>query len=110
MQVPYYPNGPPARCIDAKAVSFTYMAYIVANTKWANLMYEHIYSMFQQRNRYDVLGQWPTLNEIDETTQISRDVTDEEILAYARSLDDREDRDAFYMVRKFRTNQLLRSS
>ena len=47
--------------------------------------------MFQKGNRYDVLGLRPTLDEIDEQMQISRDVTDEAILAYTRSLNDRED-------------------
>ena len=51
MQVHYYPNAPPAWCIDANFVSFTGMAYVVVlcmykswigTIKWTNLKYEHM--------------------------------------------------------------------
>ena len=81
MQVLDYPNAPSARCIAARAEILTYMAYIVvhwmhksrpANTKWTSSKREHMDAMFQKRNRYDLFEQWPTLNEIDVETQISR--------------------------------------
>ena len=40
-------------------------------------------------------------------TMVSRDVTDEEVLTYSRGLNDRQDPDVTYLLRKFRTNQLL---
>ena len=46
---------------------------------------------FQNGKRYDAHGHWLTLCEIDPGTCISRDVTDEEILAYTRGLNDVSD-------------------
>ena len=40
-------------------------------------------------------------------TMVSRDVTDEEVLTYSRGLNDRQDPDVTYLLRKFRTNRLL---
>ena len=44
---------------------------------------------------------------IDPKTLISRDVTDEEVLAYTRGLDDPNDPDGMHLFNKFRTNQLM---
>ena len=99
MQVPFYPNDAPAAwCIDAKSVSFAHMAYVVllcmykswvGTIKWTSVKYElNVPACFQNGSRCDVHGHRSTLCEIDPETRISGDVSDEEILAYARGLND----------------------
>ena len=64
---------------------------------------------FAQGCRYDVLGNWPgNLSEVDPESKISKDVTDEGILEFARVVKaDQEDPEGTYMLRRFRANQIL---
>ena len=41
--------------------------------------------------------------------EVSRDITDEEILQYARTKDGKEDPEGDYLLRKFRANQIMSS-
>ena len=88
MQVAHYSNASAAWCIDATCVSFAYsvMHVQLMGGYRTNLKHEHMHASFQNGNRYDVLGYWPALCEVDPDTGISLDVTDEEILAYTRGL------------------------
>ena len=51
------------------------------------------------------LGNCPgKLSELDRESKISRDVTDEEILEFARAKAGPDDPDGAYMLRRFRAN------
>ena len=78
------------------------------NTKWLEIPLARMQELFRQQKRYDVLGSWrDDLSHIDETTGISRNVTDEEVIAYGRSLNDHEDPTGRHLLNKFQTNQLI---
>ena len=52
---------------------------------------------------------WAIGSELDHDSKISRDVTNEEILEFARAKAEPEDPDGTYMLRRFRANQILSS-
>ena len=64
---------------------------------------------FNAGGRYDAMGTWPgSLSEIDPETDVSRDITDEEIRnSDATAGGELEDPDKHWLIKKFRTNQLL---
>ena len=77
------------------------------NVKWLDLPMEAMHKLFRDEKRHDVLGSWgPDLSRIDDETGISRDVTDEEVLAYAKSIKNPEDPEV-HLFNKFKTNQLI---
>eukprot|EP00439_Symbiodinium_sp_Y106_P057141 s5665_g8.t1 len=47
------------------------------------------------------------LGRVDPSTKVSREVTDEEVLQYARAKNDDQDPEGKYVLRKLRTNQLM---
>lgn len=64
--------------------------------------------LFQQGKRYDVLASWgEVLSEVDTSTYISREVYDEEILAHGEHKHFPEDPTGSYLLRRFRTHQLI---
>ncbi|OLP78865.1 hypothetical protein AK812_SmicGene40905 [Symbiodinium microadriaticum] len=95
----------------------SYMAFMVincmhknwrGNVKWLDLPLASMHQLFRQQKRYDVLGSWgDDLSRIDEDTGISRNVTDDEVLAYGQSLRDHEDPTGIHLLNKFKTNQLI---
>ena len=104
-QPPYYPENKQGRCIDAirTAFAYAYMAYCLLRTmykvwpttsSWVTMPYFQTQEKFAQGCRYDVLGNWPgDMSEVDPETKISKDVTDEEVLEFARVKADPEDPD-----------------
>ena len=77
------------------------------NVKWLDLPMEAMHKLFRDEKRHDVLGSWgPDLSRVDDETGISRDVTDEEVLAYAKSFKNPEDPE-IHLFNKFKTNQLI---
>ena len=75
--------------------------------KWLEIPLQTMRQLFQERKRYDVLGEWgEVLSEVDEDTYISRDVQDTDILAYGVSKNNYEDPDGTYLLRRFRTHRL----
>ena len=70
-----------------------YMAYVViygmyklSNTTlpWCDLKYAQMKERFDQGLRYDAVGKGgPDLSQIDQTTRISSDIEDEEVMAFA---------------------------
>ena len=117
MQTPYYPEKTGGRCVDAIRTAFAYMAYCLVRpmykvrpttASWVTMPFFRMQEKFSQGSRYDVLGSWPgTLSEVDPETHVSREVTDEEILAFARAKADAEDPEGTYLLRRFRANQIL---
>ena len=118
MQSAYHHIKGRAQCVDAVLSAFSYMAYIycrtihktwTTTTMWLNLPYTVMKEKFDHGSRYDVLGTWPTLCEVDENTFVSRDVTDEEVIQAARNKPRKgmEDPQEDWILRKFRANQML---
>ena len=117
MQPMYCPGMKQGKCIDAKRPAFAYMAHYIVRamykawpttSSWVTMPYFQLQEKFSQGCRYDVLGNWPgKLCEVDPETKVSRDVTDEEILEFARAKADPEDPEGVYLLRRFRANQIL---
>ena len=117
MQPIYCPEMKQGKCIDAKRPAFAYMAdYLVramykawpTTSSWVAMPYFQMQEKFWQGCRYDVLGNWPgKLCEVDPESKISRDVTDEEILEFARAKADPKDPEGVYLLRRFKANQIL---
>ena len=101
MQVPIYAHMESAWVVDPTLDLARYMAFVVinymhknwkGNVKWLDLPLEAMHGLFLQKKRYEVLGSWgEDLSRMDEQTGTSRDVTDDEVLAYGQSLRDHED-------------------
>ena len=107
-------------CVDANRAAFSYAAYYVCRTiykmwpstiKWMTMPYELMQERFRTGSRYDAIGIWPgPLCTTDPETNVSRDITDEEIrTSNAHAGGDLEDPDRHWLIRKFRTNQVLSS-
>ena len=73
--------------------------------------YEKMQERFRTGSRYDAMGNWPgSLCAADPETNVSREITDEEIReSDATAGGDLEDPDKRWLIRKFRTNQILSS-
>ena len=108
------------KCVDANRAAFSYAAYYVCRTiykmwpstiKWMTMPYELMQERFRTGSRYDAMGNWPgPLCTTDPETNVSRDITDEEIrTSSAHAGGDLEDPDRHWLIRKFRTNQVLSS-
>eukprot|EP00439_Symbiodinium_sp_Y106_P077539 s1447_g16.t1 len=89
MQPTVYLDTRAGNCVDANRIAFAYAAYYVCRTiykmwpgaiKWMTLPFDKMVERFQAGGRYDAMGTWPgSISEIDPETNISRDITDEEI-------------------------------
>ena len=78
------------------------------SSSWVTMPYFQMQEKFSQGCRYDVLGNWPgKLCDVDPETKISRDITEEEVLEFARAKADPEDPEGVYLLRRFRANQTL---
>ena len=73
--------------------------------------YERMQERFRTGSRDDALGSWPgSLCTTDPETNVSRDITDEETQnSDATAGGELEDPDKCWLIRKFRTNQVLSS-
>ena len=70
--------------------------------------YEIMQERFRTGSRYDVLGNWPAhICAIDPETNISKDVTDEDIRACVGTRGEVDDPDGHRVVKRFRANQVL---
>ena len=118
MQPPYYPDKKAGNCVDAIRPAFAYMAYCLLRTiykiwpstsSWLTMPYEIMQERFRTGSRYDVLGSWPAnLCATDPETNISREVTDEEIRACgAQGRGEIVDPDGHWVLKRFRANQPL---
>ena len=118
MQTPYYHDRPNARCIDANMAALSYMAYVVCRvihktwsgfSKWTTMPLFQLKENLSQGQRYDVLGKWGSLAEIDPETGISKEVSDEEIIRFAKEPENykKYDPNGTYTLKRFRTNQLI---
>ena len=78
---------------------------------WLAMPYEKMQERFRTGSRYDALGNWPaSVCATDPETNVSRDITDEEIQnSDATAGGELEDPDKRWLIRKFRTNQVLSS-
>ena len=115
MQPPYYPDKKAVNCVDAIRPAFAYMAYCLLRTiykvwpstsSWLTMPHEIMQERFRTGSRYDVLGSWPAnLCATDPETNISREVTDEEIRACgAQGI---VDPDGHWVLKRCRANQTL---
>ena len=118
MQPTVYLDTRAGNCVDANRVAFAYAAYFVCRTiykmwpgaiKWMTMPFDKMVERFNAGGRYDAMGTWPgSLSEIDPETNVSRDITDEEIRnSDATAGGELEDPDKHWLIKKFRTNQLL---
>ena len=118
MQPTVYLDTRAGNCVDANRVAFAYAAYFVCRTiykmwpgtiKWITMPFDKMVERFRAGGRYDAMGTWPgSLSEVDPETNVSRDITDEEIRnSDATAGGELEDPDKRWLIRKFRTNQLL---
>ena len=90
LQVPYYSHIRDAHSVDTQLRAASYMPYMVitcmhknwkANVRRLDMSYPRMKEQFQQNMRYDALGKGgEALSQIDPSTLISKDVTDEEVL------------------------------
>ena len=80
-------------CIDVNPVSSAYMAYLICYTmyknwntmaSWLSMPYDVMQKKFAAGQRYDILGNWSEICDVDPTTHVSKDLTDEEILEVIR--------------------------
>ena len=71
--------------------------------------FDKMVERFRAGGRYDAMGTWPgSLSEIDPETNVSRNITDEEIRnSDATAGGELEDPDKHWLIKKFRANQLL---
>ena len=92
------------------------MAYMVTHliykswtgyAKWLDLPYAKAKEMFDEGKRHDALGPWGRLSEVDPATGVSREVSDEEVLAYGRGLELEEDPTGAQLFSRLRSNQLI---
>ena len=120
MQPIFYLDSRAGNCVDANRAAFSYAAYFVCRTiykmwpgtiKWVTMPYEKMQERFRTGSRYDAMGNWPgSLCATDPETNVSREITDEEIReSDATAGGDLEDPDKRWLIRKFRTNQILSS-
>ena len=115
MQPSYYPEKRIGRCNDAMRTAFACFGRTMykvwpTTSSWMTMPCFQMQEKFEQGCRYDVLGNWPgKLSELDHESKISRDVTDEAILEFARAKAEPDDPDGAYMLRRFRANQILSS-
>ena len=58
-------------------------------------------------NAHKIVDWGPNLSQLDETTGLSREVTDDEVLAFGVSLDGSEDPTGIHLLNKLRTNQFI---
>ena len=112
MQPTVYLDTRAGNCVDANRTAFAYAAYFVCRTiykMWPGT--DKMQERFRGGSRYDAMGNWPgSLSAIDPETNVSRDITDEEIRnSGATAGGELEDPDKRWLIRKFRTNQLLSS-
>ena len=117
LQVPIYIQVDRECAVDPNLLLARYMAYTIcsyiyknwrANMKWLEIPRRVMLQLFEQGHRHDALGKWrPDLSEMDPETLLSRDVLDEEVLAYGRSKNLFEDPDGEFLLIKLRTNQLI---
>ena len=75
--------------------------------RWLDLPNAKAKEMFDDGKRHDALGPWGHLSEVDPKTGVSRDVTDEEVLAYGRSLGIEEDQTGSHLLNRLKSNQLI---
>ena len=116
-RVPIYSHLEPASLIDPSTDYARYMVYIIVrlmykswtgNTRWLDIPYAKAKGMFDDGKRHDALGPWgPILSEVDPNTGVSREVADEEVLAYGASLGSVEDPMGIHLPNRLRTNQLM---
>ena len=117
MQPPYYPDKTTGYCADALRPAFAYMAYCLLRTmykvwpstsSWLSMPYETMQERFRTGSRYDVLGSWPPhMCATDPETNISKEVTDEDIRACANTRGEVDDPEGHWVVKRFRANQIL---
>ena len=117
MQPPYYPDKSTGYCVDALRPAFAYMAYCLLRTmykvwpstsSWLTMPYETMQERFRTGSRYDVLGNWPAdICATDPETNISREVTDEDIRACANTRGEVGDPEGHWLVKRFRANQVF---
>ena len=106
MQPPYYPDMKTGYCVDAMPPAF---AFWPSTSSWLTMPYDTMQERFRTGSRYDVLGNWPA-NHVccDPETNISREVTDEEIQACcAHGRGEIVDPDGHWVLKRFRANQIL---
>ena len=111
-----YNHIDPASLIDPSTDYARYMACMIVHliykswtgyARWLGIPYAKAKEMFDDGKRHDALGPWGPLSEVDPNTGVSRDVTDEEVLAYGRSLQSEEDPTGVHLLTRLRTNQLI---
>ena len=117
MQPPYYPDKSTGYCVDALRPAFAYMAYCLLRTmykvwpstsSWLTMPYETMQERFRAGSRYDVLGNWPAhICATDPETNISKEVTDEDIRACANTRGEVDDPEGHWVAKRFRANQVL---
>eukprot|EP00439_Symbiodinium_sp_Y106_P077955 s920_g16.t2 len=117
MQPPYYPDKSTGYCVDALRPAFAYMAYCLLRTmykvwpstsSWLTMPYETMQERFRAGSRYDVLGNWPAhICATDPETNISKEVTDEDIRACANTRGEVDDPEGHWLAKRFRANQVL---
>ena len=123
LQPVLYLDSRVGNCVDANHAAFSYAACFVCRTiykihkmwpstiKWMTMPYEVMQERFRTGSRYDAMGNWPgPLCTTDPETNVSREISDEEIqVSHAHAGGELEDPDRRWLVRKFRTNQVLSS-
>ena len=117
LQVPIYIHIDEAHILDSSGGYARYMAFMITthiyngwtgHMRWLEVPFAAMQEMFNANKRHDARGDWrPNLSQLNEETGMSRDVTDEEVLAFGASLNDGEDPTGIHLLTKFRTNQLI---
>ncbi|CAE7899129.1 unnamed protein product [Symbiodinium microadriaticum] len=92
LQVPYFSSTLNSFSVDSNITAATFMAYVViysmhkiwsTTVRWCDMKYSQMQKRFDQYKRYDAVGTWgPNLSRVDPPTKISRDVEDEEVIAF----------------------------
>ena len=79
-----------------------------STSSWLTMPYDTMQERFRTGSRYDVLGNWPAnMCVTDPETNISREVTDEEIQACgAHGRGEIVDPDGHWVLKRFRANQI----
>ena len=116
LQVPICSHLESASLIDSSPDYAQYMAYMIVHlfynawtgyAKWLELPCAKAKELFEDGKRHDAIGPWGHLSEINPDTGVSRDVTDDEVLAYGRSLEIDEDPAGSHLLNRLRSNQLI---